>query len=269
MRFVVRRGARRSNRRTGLVPRSSQSRRDTACPGARGLMIFGVYGPEPTQNAFAERALARGAPRDGGPSVAVFLRRRRGLSRRSPRPHRGRLACVVSLTWFLVGAPTGVATADACAYASVGPDGTQAVAVAGDLAWPTPPVCPAPTPTPTPTPTPRPAPPEPKPPPPAPTPTPKPTPKPTPRPKPPLPAPPAAKPAAPRPRTTPPAAPPPAPAPKPSAKPAHRTFLAPVTYPRYRAPAPKRSPRGGPSPVTFVLLITVPAVIAVAALRPR
>ncbi|GAA2489284.1 hypothetical protein GCM10010276_30190 [Streptomyces longisporus] len=233
-------------------------------------MIFGVYGPESTQTGFAARGLALSTSRDGGRSAAWCRRRRLGWSRSSPRPFGARLACLVSLTWTLVGAPAGVAAADACAYASVGPDGTQAVAVAGDLAWPTPPVCPVPTPTPPPPPPPpppRPAPPEPKPPPPAPAPPPKPTPKPTP--KPPLPSPPAPKPAAPRPPVTPPAAPPPAPGPKPSAKPAPRHFLAPVAYPRYRAPAPKRSPRGGPSPLTFVLLITVPALIAVAALRPR
>src|SRR5690349_8984009 len=149
-------------------------------------MIFGVYGPESTQTAFAVRALTRGAPPEVGGSVVDRLRRRCGRSRpaaephinEAPRPFGARLTCLVMMTWLLVGAPAGIASADACAYASVGPDGSQAVAVAGDLTWPTPPVCPVPTPTPPPppAPTPRPTPPEPKPPPPAPAPPPKPMP---------------------------------------------------------------------------------------------
>ncbi|KOG34210.1 proline-rich protein, partial [Streptomyces resistomycificus] len=69
-------------------------------------MISVVHRPEPTQSA---------------PAIRVFA--------------------LVTLTWMLVGAPAGVAEADACAYASTGPDGTQAVAVAGSLTWPTPPPC--------------------------------------------------------------------------------------------------------------------------------
>ena len=63
-----------------------------------------------------------------------------------------RVLALTALTWLLVGAPSGTAAADACAYASTGPDGggIAAVAVAGDGA-----VarrrhtvrCPAPTPT--------------------------------------------------------------------------------------------------------------------------
>ncbi|MBQ0947440.1 hypothetical protein KBZ75_04205, partial [Streptomyces sp. RK76] len=71
----------------------------------------------------------------------------------------------MTLTFTLVGIPVGAARADACAYASTGPDGTDAVAVAGSASWPTFPPCPKPTPTPTPPPTPPPDP-EPTPPPP-------------------------------------------------------------------------------------------------------
>lgn len=66
-------------------------------------MISVVYGPEPTQSALAAKVLV-----------------------------------LVALTWLLVGAPAGMAAADACAYASTGPDGTEAVAVAGNLSWPAP-----------------------------------------------------------------------------------------------------------------------------------
>ena len=74
-----------------------------------------------------------------------------------------RVLALVALTWTLVGCPAGTASADACAYASTGPDGTVAVAVAGGGGhWPAVPPCPEPTPPPcppTPTPTPTPAPP--------------------------------------------------------------------------------------------------------------
>ncbi|MFE1263194.1 hypothetical protein ACFW5X_22010 [Streptomyces albogriseolus] len=187
-----------------------------------------------------------------------------------------RALAVVTLLWALAGAP-GQAAADACAYASTGPDGTQAVAIAGhiDPALPpcSPPPPPPPTPTPTPTPTPPPPPPPPPPPSPAPTPPP-PKPTPTVRPVPP----PAARPAPPPPRPVPtagprpalrPAPPPPPPAPKPSATPSPRPTLRTVTYPRHRTTEVKRPARSTTSPLVFVLLITTPAVVAVAALRPR
>ncbi|MBK6012925.1 hypothetical protein JHN45_17435, partial [Streptomyces sp. MBT53] len=67
-----------------------------------------------------------------------------------PEPTRTALAArvltLVTLTWLLAGAPAGLAAADACAYASTGPDGTEAVAVAGSGSWPTPPACEKPTP---------------------------------------------------------------------------------------------------------------------------
>ncbi|MCQ9135447.1 hypothetical protein KMS84_32380, partial [Streptomyces sp. IBSBF 2807] len=73
-----------------------------------------------------------------------------------PEPIRsalvGRALALVTVAWILAAAPAGVATADACAYASTGPDGTEAVAVAGGHGWPTPPVCQKPTPTPPPEP---------------------------------------------------------------------------------------------------------------------
>lgn len=243
VRIYGRPGARRSNHRTPFIPRSGQSRRAPARLGAPRLMIFVVYGPEPNQTAFAARALA-----------------------------------VVTLTWLLVGAPAGPATADACAYASAGPDGIQAVAVAGDLSWPTPPMCPPPEPTPSPTPAPKPTPtpPRPKPPPPTPTPTPKPTPKPPPKPEPPhaSPSPAPGRPAPPRPTPSPapppaPAPPAPPPAPRPPAKPTPRPVAAPLSYPHYRTPVRKSPSHGPASPIVFVLIITAPAVIAVAALRPR
>ncbi|MFI1507056.1 hypothetical protein [Streptomyces sp. NPDC020597] len=180
---------------------------------------------------------------------------------------------LVSAVWILAAVPAGVATADACAYASTGPDGTEAVAVAGSYGWQESPVCPQPTPPPEP---PQPQPPEPTP---TPTPTPAPPRPPAPAPKPPPPAP---RPPAPKPRPQPPApprrvtppprpapAPPPAPAPAPEPPPAPRPSAAPVTYPPYHATARQRPARGGQSPVTYVLLVTVPALVAVAALRPR
>ncbi|MDU0300568.1 hypothetical protein NUG23_09280, partial [Streptomyces sp. PAL114] len=45
-----------------------------------------------------------------------------------------RALAVAALLWAVAGAP-GPAAADACAYASTGPDGTEAVAIAGDVAW--------------------------------------------------------------------------------------------------------------------------------------
>ncbi|WP_193782772.1 hypothetical protein [Streptomyces sp. E2N171] len=56
-----------------------------------------------------------------------------------------RALAVVTLLWALVGAP-GQAAADACAYASTGPDGTEAVAIAGHIDWDVPPCSPPPPP---------------------------------------------------------------------------------------------------------------------------
>ncbi|AYC36958.1 hypothetical protein DWG14_01168 [Streptomyces griseorubiginosus] len=197
-----------------------------------------------------------------------------------------RVLALLALTWALVAPTAGVAEADACAYASVGPDGAEVVAVAGSLDWPTLPPCPKPKPPP---PTPTPTPPEPPctpTPSPDPTPTPhptrkppKPTPPPPPAPEPPAPEPtppppaPAPQPAAPRPRPTPPAEPTPTPTPTPTRtppKPAPGPSASPVTYPAYHhAKAPDRTTHSTTSPVIYVLLITAPAVVAVAALRPR
>ncbi|MYR43379.1 hypothetical protein GTW67_15450, partial [Streptomyces sp. SID5910] len=77
-----------------------------------------MHGPEPTQSAVAGRVLA-----------------------------------LVVLTFTLVGTPVGPARADACAWASTGPDGTEAVAIAGSVSWPTFPPCQKPTPPPPPPPT--------------------------------------------------------------------------------------------------------------------
>lgn len=242
----------RSNRRAARFPPSGQSPVTRAWPGAPGLMICVVHGPEPTRSAVAGRVLA-----------------------------------LVTLTFTLVGTPVGDARADACAYASTGPGGTDAVAVAGSHSWPTFPPCgkPSPKPPPPPTPTPAPTPPPPTPPPPKPSPPP-PTPEPpstppAPKPEPPPPAPPRpapARPAAPEPTPVPTPGPtqaparerPSPPAPAPSATPTPRPSMTPVHYPRHRtARPPRRSPRGTTSPLVFVLLITVPAVVAVAALRAR
>lgn len=206
-------------------------------------MIFVVHGPEPTRSALVTRGLA-----------------------------------LVTAVWILAAVPAGLATADACAYASTGPDGTDAVAVAGSYGWEGSPVCPQPTPPPEPPKPPKPQPPEPTP---TPTPAPTPPPKPTPKPPPPAPRPPAPKPrpkpaapapprrAAPLPRPAPTPPPAPAPARTPEPAPAPRPSAAPVTYPAYHATVRQRPSRGGQSPVTYVLLVTVPALIAVAALRPR
>ncbi|MDX5568385.1 hypothetical protein PYK79_40785, partial [Streptomyces sp. ID05-04B] len=70
-------------------------------------MISVVHGPEPTRSALVTRGLA-----------------------------------LVTAVWILAAVPAGVATADACAYASTGPDGTEAVAVAGSHGWEGSPVCP-------------------------------------------------------------------------------------------------------------------------------
>ncbi|MBV1946743.1 hypothetical protein KUF69_10080, partial [Streptomyces sp. BV129] len=43
----------------------------------------------------------------------------------------GRALALLVVVWSVVGCPVGSASADACAYASTGPDGTVAVAVAG------------------------------------------------------------------------------------------------------------------------------------------
>ncbi len=243
---------RRSNRRAARFPPSGQSPVTRAWPGAPGLMICVVHGPEPTRSAVAGRVLA-----------------------------------LVTLTFTLVGTPVGDARADACAYASTGPGGTDAVAVAGSRSWPTFPPCgkPSPKPPPPPPPTPAPTPPPPTPPPPKPSPPPPapepPSTPPAPKPEPPPPAPPRpapARPAAPEPTPVPTPGPtqaparerPSPPAPAPSATPTPRPSMTPVHYPRHRtARPPRRSPRGTTSPLVFVLLITVPAVVAVAALRAR
>lgn len=201
-----------------------------ACAGAIRLMISVVHGPQRTRSALVIRVLA-----------------------------------LLTLTWIIGGAPASAAVADSCAYASIGPDGTDAVAVAGgDLCTisppppsPTPPPVPKPPPPPPPAPPPRP---RPKPPPPVPPPPPPPA---SPTPRPPAVAPP--------PRPAPPPAPKPTPTPTPS--PTHKArpkpSATPVSYPAYRAPTRKHSPRSGPSLVSLTLLVTVPALLAVAALRPR
>ncbi|MGW1274971.1 hypothetical protein ACWD5A_41060, partial [Streptomyces sp. NPDC002491] len=74
-----------------------------------------MHGPEPTRTALVTRGLA-----------------------------------LVTAVWILAAVPAGVATADACAYASTGPDGAEAVAVAGSYGWQDSPVCPQPTPPPEP-----------------------------------------------------------------------------------------------------------------------
>jgi periplasmic protein TonB len=173
-----------------------------------------------------------------------------------------RVLALVALTWTLVGCPAGSASADACAYASTGPDGTVASAYAGGHDWPAPPPCPEPTPTPTPTPTP-PPPPKPSPPKPTPRPAPRPTPKPSPKPQPKPPA--RAAPAPPAPRPT----PVPTPTPKPKPTPTPRPLVTPVSYPAYHPRPTAHTAPDHSSPVTYVLLITVPAIVAVAALRPR
>ncbi len=171
-----------------------------------------------------------------------------------------RLTAVASLLWLTALPPP--ATADSCAVASIGQDGSvSAIAVAGDggcvaVSEPEPPPPPPP---------PKPAPPPPPPPPPAP----------PPPPPPPSPPPVVAEPPPPPPPPSPapPPPPPPAPAPKPSPapKPPVRTKPPeprPVALPTYRKPA-RKEPRSGPSLVSLTLLITAPAVFAVAVLRPR
>ncbi|MCC9689675.1 hypothetical protein [Streptomyces sp. MNU103] len=182
-----------------------------------------------------------------------------------------RALAVVTLLWAFAGAP-GQAAADACAYASTGPNGTEAVAIAGHIDWDVRPASrrlrhrlpPHADPTPTPTPTPlrlhplrhR-----------------------RPRRRRPSEAcgpshrrgarPPAASASADG-QTAPDVpsdapAPPPRSRPRPSPRPTLRT----VTYPHHRATEVKRPARSTTSPLVFVLLITTPAVVAVAALRPR
>ncbi|MET7781889.1 MULTISPECIES: hypothetical protein [Streptomyces] len=173
-----------------------------------------------------------------------------------------RVLALLTLTWIIGGAPASAAVADSCAYASIGPDGTDAVAVAGgDLCTISPPP-PSPTPPPTPKP--------PPPPPPAPPPKPRPKPPPPPPPASPTPRPPAV---APPPRPAPPPAPKPKPTPTPTPSPTPKArpkpSATPVSYPAYHAPTRKHSPRSGPSLVSLTLLVTVPALLAVAALRPR
>lgn len=201
-----------------------------ACAGAARLMISVVHGPQRTRSALVIRVLA-----------------------------------LLTLTWIIGGAPASAAVADSCAYASIGPDGTDAVAVAGDglCTISPPPPSPPPAPKPPPPPPPAPAPkPRPKPPPPAPPPPPPPV---SPTPRPPAVAPP--------PRPAPPPAPKPKPTPTPTPSPTHKArpepSATPVSYPAYRAPTRKHSPRSGPSLVSLTLLVTVPALLAVAALRPR
>lgn len=198
-----------------------------ACAGAIRLMISVVHGPQRTRSALVIRVLA-----------------------------------LLTLTWIIGGAPASAAVADSCAYASIGPDGTDAVAVAGgDLCTISPPP-PSPTPPPTPKP--------PPPPPPAPPPKPRPKPPPPPPPASPTPRPPAV---APPPRPAPPPArkpkPTPTPTPSPTPKARPEPSATPVSYPAYHAPTRKHSPRSGPSLVSLTLLVTVPALLAVAALRPR
>lgn len=219
-----------SNHSAPHVPRSGAIPVAPACVGAIRLMISVVHGPQRTRSALVIRVLA-----------------------------------LLTLTWIIGGAPASAAVADSCAYASIGPDGTDAVAVAGDglCTISPPPPTPTPPPTPKPPPPPPPAPPpkiRPKPPPPTPPPPPPPA---SPTPRPPVVAPPPrpAPPPAPKPRPTPTPSPTPTARPKPSATP--------VSYPAYRAPTHKHSPRSGPSLVSLTLLVTVPALLAVAALRPR
>ncbi|MYR04463.1 hypothetical protein GTX23_39250, partial [Streptomyces sp. SID6139] len=52
------------------------------------------------------------------------------MTRRAPAP---RVLALLALACALTGCPVGHASADACAYASTGPDGTVAVASAGDV----------------------------------------------------------------------------------------------------------------------------------------
>lgn len=238
-----------SNLRGPFFPLSEHSVRAPAYAGARARMISDVQGPQRTRSALALR-----------------------------------LSALLALTWLLTGAPSGTAVADACAYATVGPDSAGAVAVAiggYGSCEPEPPTPPSPTPTPTPTPscppeptptpdppptpTPRPTPtPDPAPdPPPAPKPTPTPPPRPAPPPPPPPPPPPVTEAARPVPRPT--------PTPKPKPGPSTRPEISPtpVSYPPYRAPSHSGTKRSGPSLVSLALLVTVPAVFAAAALRPR
>jgi periplasmic protein TonB len=253
---------RRVNRRTVPLPRSGQSPATMACRWPRAPMISVVHRPERTRSAPAVRVLA-----------------------------------LLAVGWAVVGVPAGPAAADACAYASTGPDGTTAVALAGPGGygdWPAPSLPPMPPPCQEPEP-PAPPPPPPPPPPPAPKPTPTPTPPeppsappppaPPPRPGPPPPRPRPVPPPAPAPAPPPPAKPAPQPPPAPAARPgparrphpgphpgphlAPRASAAPVTYPGHRPRPVRHRAHGTTSPVTYVLLITAPAVIAVAALRPR
>ncbi|WP_343242168.1 hypothetical protein [Streptomyces sp. SID9727] len=167
-----------------------------------------------------------------------------------------RLAAALALTWLLT-APTP-ASADSCAYASIGEeDGGTAVVISGDgdcFAGP------EPEPTPTPTPKPKPPPPPPPPPKPAPPPPPPPPPPPAPEPEPaPPPPPPPPPPPAPKP------APKPKPSPSPSVRPSPSVHVA---LPAYRRPV-RKTPQRHTSLVTLTLMITAPAVFAVAVLRPR
>jgi protein TonB len=141
-----------------------------------------------------------------------------------------RALALVTLAWFLVGVPAGAVSADACAYASTGPGGTEAVAVAGGDLWPTPP-CSAPRPPP------------------------------PPRPHPPAPRPVPVPVHIPSPAPTPPPTPPPRPSPHPAPTP--------VRYPAHHPVSHPRPPHDGPTPLTFTLLIVAPAVFAIAAMRPR
>src|SRR5690606_6845471 len=115
-RTPVRRRARagpgRSNPRKRELTPSGHSPGTRACPVTARLMLSVVQGLVPISSALVARALAAAA-----------------------------------LAWALVGAP-GTATADACAYASTGPNGTEAVAVAGSMTWPLPPKCSPPAPRP-------------------------------------------------------------------------------------------------------------------------
>ncbi|KOV93635.1 proline-rich protein, partial [Streptomyces sp. NRRL B-3648] len=74
----------------------------------------------------------------------IFVVHGSEVTRRAPAT---RVVALLTLTWALTGCPAGSASADACAYASTGPDGTVAVAYADGHHWPDPP-CPKPPPPP-------------------------------------------------------------------------------------------------------------------------
>lgn len=85
-----------SNRSDPHVLRSGAIPGAPACAAVVRPMISVVHGPQRTRSALVIRVLA-----------------------------------LLTLTWIIGGAPASAAVADSCAYASIGPDGTDAVAVAG------------------------------------------------------------------------------------------------------------------------------------------